>query len=182
MLLFDDDLSRFNFNSERVYRAVCTVNGTNGNRYNVDFADADPKTAKLSHMHLLKLRQGQDSAMEMALPPLFVREPKSGNVSVEFAKPSEATEDNQQKLLQLTPRILCEFNKFRYRGKSSSFENVVDENTQTAAIYDEASAEEIAKGQIKSEQERSMVVAILSANVKKNPSLLPYLHLARDGD
>ena len=182
MSLFGDDLSRFNFNLENIYRAVCTVDGSNSNKYNIDFADANPKTAKLSHMHLLKLRQGQNSLMEMALPPLFVRDTAGGAVSVEFAKDTDATEDNKQKLLKMTPRILCEFNKFKYRGKSSSFEDIVDENTQKAAIYQENEAEKIAKGQINSEQERSMVVAILSAKVKKNPELLPYLHLARDGD
>ncbi len=182
MSSLSEGLDRFDFGVEKVYRAVCTGDKNGGSKINVDFADANPKTAKLTHMHLLKLRQYLEPSMEMILPQLFVRENATGGVSVEFAKPNEGTEYNKIKLSGLMPRILCEFNKFRYRGNSTSFEHVIDEDTQRAAIYGESEAMKIAKTEIHNEQERSMVVSILTAKSKKDPDLLPYLHLARDGD
>jgi len=114
-----------------IYRAVVTQN--KDGKMHFDFAIATPQDAKLAHSYMINLRKAasSDDSFEDVLAPMFIE-----NGTIQFSHQQFATKENQEKLKELSPRILTEFNKFRtlHPDWKSSFDDM-NKNDLLNTIY-----------------------------------------------
>ena len=179
----DLELKRFNVEEDKIYRVVCTRDASqNKKEMTVDFAIANPEEARITHLHLFKLRKNINSGSEWALPQLFLVVAKNGEKRLEFASQESNTPENAKKLAENTSTIMCEFNKFAHQGLDTTFDRVMDRQTQNAIMFDDVDIEDLAKSPVTNEQERRTKIDILTSRAKYNPDLWLAVHMTRDGD
>lgn len=127
-----------------VYRVVCSIEqNKNSTNTFIDFAIADEGEASLTHLQLFKLRKYENHKAQWIMPPIFIKE-IDGRTDVYFDKPKYATDEQKQKLKDISPLIKCEFNKFKHYGLKNSLE-INDRNI--ASVYDDINPYRVASNE-----------------------------------
>ncbi len=117
-----------------IYRVVCSKTpNSKDSSVIIDFANADPTKATLTHQQLFKIRKYETPEAEWIIPPAFIEETKDG-ISIYFDKPEETTTEQFEQLSKLAKLIKCSYNKFKFSGKENSLE-LTDHNI--AFVYDD---------------------------------------------
>lgn len=159
-----------------IWRVVATKNSSG--KLTFDFAIATPQKAELAHIFLMQLRQSanKDDTTVDALAPMFLEDGK-----IQFSENKYNTPENQAKLKEMQPLILCEFNKFRTQHPdwNSSFDDM-DKDILAATIYKDVNIFQTPESPEEAKMQQELARSRIP--VTRDPYELGRLRHLREGD